>query len=176
MLNVAFLSSSLTVSMSALFRSMILSCWFMREFLMFFLSLVTRCMSSMKSLSKRSWLMYPLSARIFLKSLCVKSLSFNGSRSSTFQGVSVHCFLSLHGRVSLYAACIRRNNPKYTFPLQLNTTSSCGCVHASCCMTSMVWSRLWIFPYIYNRDRTTLGRGGAGYGTVRGWASPLCRT
>lgn len=39
--------------------------------------------------------MYSLSAKIFLKSLCVKSLSFNGSRSSTFQGVSVHCiFLS----------------------------------------------------------------------------------
>ena len=54
-----FLSSSLTVSMSALFRSRILSCRFMSEFFMFFLSLVTRCMSSMKSLSKSSWLMYP---------------------------------------------------------------------------------------------------------------------
>lgn len=89
-----FLSSSLTVSMSALFRSRILSCRFMSEFFMFFLSFVTRCMSSMKILSKSSWLMYPLSAKILPKSLCVKSLSFNGSRSSTFPGVSVHCIIS----------------------------------------------------------------------------------
>ena len=89
-----FLSSSLTVSMSALLRSRILSCRFMSEFFMFFLSLVTRCMSSMKSFSKSYWLMYPLSAKIFPKSLCLKSLSFNGSRSSTFPGVCVHCIIS----------------------------------------------------------------------------------
>lgn len=89
-----FLSSSLTVSTSALFLSRILSYRFMSEFFMFFLSLVTRCMSSMKRLSKSSWLMYPLSANIFPKSLCVKSLSFNGSRSSTFPGVSVHWIIS----------------------------------------------------------------------------------
>ena len=89
-----FLSSSLTVSTSALFLSRILSYRFMSEFFMFFLSLATRCMSSTKSISKSSWLMYPLSANIFPKSLCVKSLSFNGSRSSTFPGVSVHCIIS----------------------------------------------------------------------------------
>lgn len=32
--------------------------------------------------------------KILPKSLCVKSLSFNGSRSSTFPGVSVHCIIS----------------------------------------------------------------------------------
>ncbi len=89
-----FLSSSFTVSISVLFRSMILSCRFMSEFFMFFLSLITRCMSSMKRLSKSSWLMYPLSAKILPKSLCVKSLSFKGARSSTFLGVRVHCMIS----------------------------------------------------------------------------------
>ena len=89
-----FLSSSLTVSTSALFLSRILSCRFMREFFMFFLSLVTRCMSSTKRVSNSSRLMYPLSAKSFPKSLCVKSLSFKGSRSSTFPGVSVHCMIS----------------------------------------------------------------------------------
>ena len=49
-----FLSSSLTVSTSALFLSRILSCRFMREFFMFFLSLVTRCMSSTKRVSNSS--------------------------------------------------------------------------------------------------------------------------
>ena len=89
-----FLSSSLTVSMRALFLSSILSYRFISEFFMFFLSLVTRCISSTKSVSKSSWLMYPLSANIFPKSLLVKSLSFKGSRSSTFPGVSVHCSIS----------------------------------------------------------------------------------
>ena len=94
-----FLSSSLTVSMSALFLSSILSYRFISEFFMFFLSLVTRCMSSTKSVSKSSWLMYPLSAKSFPNSLCVNSLSFKGSRSSTFPGVSVHCMISrVHGR------------------------------------------------------------------------------
>lgn len=89
-----FLSSSLTVSTRALFLSSILSCRFIREFFMFFFSLVTRCMSSTKSVSNSSWLMYPLSAKSFPNSLLVKSLSFNGSRSSVFPGVSVHCMIS----------------------------------------------------------------------------------
>lgn len=52
-----FLSSSLMVSMSALFLSSILSYRFISEFFMFFLIFVTRCMSSTKRASKRSWLM-----------------------------------------------------------------------------------------------------------------------
>lgn len=55
---------------------------------------VTKCMSSMKSLSKSSYLMYPLSANISSNSHCVKSLSFKGSQSSKFPGVSVHCIIS----------------------------------------------------------------------------------
>ena len=67
---------------------------FISEFFMLFLSFVTRWMSSTKRDSKSSWLMYPLSANIFPKSLRVKSLSFSGSRSSVFPGVSVHWTIS----------------------------------------------------------------------------------
>jgi len=85
-----FLSSSLTVSMTDLFLSISLSFRSMSEFFMFFLILVTRCRSSTKSISKRSWLIYPLSAKSFPKSFAVKRLSFSGARSSTFPGVSCH--------------------------------------------------------------------------------------
>ena len=89
-----FLSSSLTVSMTALFRSMILSYRFISEFFMFFLILVIRCMSSINNISKRSWLMYPLSANSFPKSRFVNVLFFKGSRSSQFPGVSCQCMIS----------------------------------------------------------------------------------
>ena len=94
-----FLSSSFTVSITERFLSRILSCRFIREFFMFFLIFVTRCMSSTKSFSKRFWLMYyPLSA----KSFSVNSLSFNGALLSTFPGVSCHCMIS---PISLIMRC-----------------------------------------------------------------------
>ena len=89
-----FFSSSLTVSISERFLNNILSCRLMSEFFMFFLILVTRCMSSTKSSSKRFWLMYPLSASSLPKSFLVNMASLSGSRSSTFLGVSIHCMIS----------------------------------------------------------------------------------
>ena len=90
-----FLSSSFTVSITERFLSRILSCRSVREFFMFFLIFVTRCMSSTKSFSKRFWLMYyPLSAKSFPKSFSVNSLSFSGALSSMFPGVSCHCMIS----------------------------------------------------------------------------------
>ena len=89
-----FFSSSLMVSIIERLQSMSLSWRFISEFFMFFLIFVTKCKSSTKSLSKRSWLMYPLSAKSFPKSLSVNLLSFSGALSSTLPSVSVHWMFS----------------------------------------------------------------------------------
>ena len=96
-----FFNSSLTVSTSTLFLSSILSYRSISEFFMFFFIFVTRCMSSTKRFSKSSRLMYPLSANIFPKSLWVKSLFFNGSRSSAFLGVRAHCIISPRSLITM---------------------------------------------------------------------------
>ena len=64
-----FFSSSFTVSMTERFLSNNLSYRLIREFFMFFFILVTKCILSTKSISKRFWLIYPLSAKSFPNNL-----------------------------------------------------------------------------------------------------------
>ena len=97
-----FFSSSLTVSMTERFLSIILSCRLISEFFMFFLIFVIRCMSSTKSRLKRSWLTYPLSAKSFPNGLSANRLSFSDLRSSSLSAMSVHCMISV---LSLMTRC-----------------------------------------------------------------------
>ena len=60
-----FFSSSLAVSINALFLSRILSAILIREFLILFLTLVTSCMPFRKRFSNRAWPIYTLSAHSF---------------------------------------------------------------------------------------------------------------
>ena len=90
-----FFSSLFTVSMIVRFLRISLSCRFISEFFMFFLILVTRCRSSTNSISKSSWLMYPLSANSFPKSLCVNRLFLSGVLSSMYLPLAAHPFMVL---------------------------------------------------------------------------------
>ena len=89
-----FFSSSLTVSINALFLSRILSAILISEFFILFLTLVTSCIPSRNRFSNSTCPIYPLSAHnfplIFLRNLPC----FNGSRSSTFPGVNMKLRIS----------------------------------------------------------------------------------
>ena len=84
-----FFSSSLTVSIKALFLSRILSAMLISEFFILFLTLVTSCMPLRKRFSNRAWPIYPLSAHNFPFMFSRNRPCFRGSRSSTFPGVSM---------------------------------------------------------------------------------------
>ena len=102
-----FFSSSLTVSIKALFLSRILSEMLISEFFILFLTLVTSCMPLRKRFSNRAWPIYPLSAHNFPLMFSRNLPCFNGSRSSTFPGVNIKL------RISPLSLIIRCNlNPK----------------------------------------------------------------
>lgn len=108
-----FFNSSLTVSIKALFLSRILSAILIREFFMLFLILVTSCMHLRKRVSNRACPIYPLSAHNFPFMFSRNRPCFNGSRSSTFPGVSMKF------RISPLSLIIRCNlNPK-NHPIEL---------------------------------------------------------
>ena len=82
-----FFSSSLAVSINALFLSRILSAILIREFLILFLTLVTSCIPLRKRFSNRAWPIYTLSAHSFPLMFFRNLPCSKGSQSSTFPGV-----------------------------------------------------------------------------------------
>ena len=84
-----FFRSSLAVSIKALFLSRILSAMLICEFFILFLTLVTSCMPLRKRGSNNACPIYPLSAHNFPFMFSRNRPCFNGSRSSTFPGVSM---------------------------------------------------------------------------------------
>ena len=106
-----FFSSSLAVSINALFLSRILSAILIREFLILFLTLVTSCIPLRKRFSNRAWPIYTLSAHSFPLMFFRNLPCSKGSRSSTFPGVKFSP-LSLIIRCSLNP----KNQPMEHFP------------------------------------------------------------
>lgn len=95
-----FFNSSLTVSISARFLRMILSAILIREFLILFLPLVISCIPFMNRFSNNACPIYPLSPHSF-PFMFIKNLPcFNGSRSSTFPGVKMKCFVYQYALVA----------------------------------------------------------------------------
>lgn len=84
----------MTISIKALFLSRILSAMLIREFFILFLTLVTSYMPLRKRFSNSACLIYPLSAHNFPFMFSRNQPCFNGSRSSTFPGVSMKFWIS----------------------------------------------------------------------------------
>ena len=110
-----FFSSSLAVSINALFLSRILSAILIREFLILFLTLVTSCIPLRKRFSNRAWPIYTLSAHSFPLMFFRNLPCFKGSRSSTFPSVNMKLRIS---PLSLIIRCSLnpKNHPMEHFP------------------------------------------------------------
>ena len=89
-----FFSSSLTVSINALFLSRILSAILISEFFILFFTLVTSCIPLKKRFSNRAWPIYPLPAHNFPLMFSRNLPCFNGSLSSTLPGVNIKLRIS----------------------------------------------------------------------------------
>ena len=107
-----FFSSSLTVSIRALFLSRILSAILISEFFILFLTLVTSCMPFRKRFSNRLWPIYPLSAHSFPLMFSKNLPCFKGSRSSSFPGVNMKL------RISPLSLIIRCNLKPKNLPME----------------------------------------------------------
>ena len=107
-----FFSSSLAVSINALFLSRILSAILIREFLIL-------CIPLRKRFSNRAWPIYTLSAHSFPLMFFRNLPCFKGSRSSTFPGVNMKLRIS---PLSLIIRCSLnpKNHPMEHFPRSAN--------------------------------------------------------
>ena len=120
-----FFSSSLTVSIKALFLSRILSATLISEFFMLLLTFVTSWIPLRNRLSNRACPIYPLSAQSFPLMFSKILPCFNGSRSSTFPGVNMKLRIS---PLSLIIRCSLnpKNHPMEHFPRSASPQMSYG--------------------------------------------------
>ncbi len=139
-IRVMFFSSSSTVSIKALFQRRILSVILIREFFILFLTLVTNCMPLRKRFSNSACPIYSLSAHNFPFMFSRNRPCFNGSRSSTFPGVSMKFRIS---PLSLIVRCNLnpKNHPMELLPRSQVPQMSCRSIYVGYGRHAELWNQ-----------------------------------